>query len=116
MSNVDTQFKPGHAPTPGGGRPKNSKDKFSVCELKKAFKRAKKKNKIAPGVGIYDWLAQQAYNDHTLAVALLKKIMPDMRQVEVVKKYEGGYSQMSPAEIAEEMMKKTIGNVPDNKT
>lgn len=113
MSNVDTQFKPGHAPTPGGGRPKNAKDKFSVCELKKAFKRAKKSNKIAPGVGIYDWLAQQAYNDHTLAVALLKKIMPDMRQIEMVKQYEGGYADMSPAEACAAMDAATMGTKPD---
>ncbi|KKM98893.1 hypothetical protein LCGC14_1153310 [marine sediment metagenome] len=106
-------FQPGHAKTPGSGRPKNSSDKFSVCELKKAFKRAKKNNKIEPGVSIYDWLALQCYKDNTLAVALLKKIMPDVKQIEVIKKYEGGYADMTPAEAAAQMDAATTGDIPD---
>lgn len=127
MSSEATQFKKGHIPLPGAGRPKNAKDKFSVCELKKAFERAEKnchkllcaRNSRPPqkcdcgGVSIYDWLAKKAYEDHTLAVALLKKIMPDMRQVEVIRQYEGGYATMTPAEACAAMDAATMGEKPD---
>ena len=112
MARSSTTLKPGQT-LPGAGRPKNAKDKFSVCELKKAFKRAKKNNTVAPGKNIYDWLAEQAYKDHTLAVALLKKIMPDMRQVEVIKQYEGGYADMSPSDACAAMDAATLGEMPD---
>ena len=109
MSNVDTQFKPGHAKIPGSGRPKNSKDKYSVASLKEAFDKAE----VKVGMSIYDWLALEAYKNPQLAIALLKKTIPDMKQVEVIKKYEGGYSDLTPAEACEEMDKATLGDKPN---
>lgn len=109
MARSSTTLKPGQT-LPGAGRPKNAKDKFSVCELKKAFKRAKKNNAVAPDKNIYDWLAEKAYEDHTLAIALLKKIMPDLRQQETIVKYEGGYAEMTPAQACEAMDRATLGD------
>ncbi len=102
-----TSLKPGQT-LPGAGRPKGCKDKFSPEKLRQAFNKAAK----VKGMTIYEWLAQEAYTDSTLAVALLKKLMPDLRHTEITKKYEGGYSELSPADTVAAMMKATMGKKP----
>jgi len=101
-------FEPGRAKT--GGKRRGYKSMFSVKELEKSFKKAKKAH---GGVSFLDYLTDLAYQDHVVAIALLKKLMPDMRQIEVMKRYTGGYADLTPQETIAEMLKATMGDEPD---
>ncbi len=91
-----------------GGREKGTPNKTNM-EVRDALERAKGNHE---DVSLLDSVCNRAYNDGPLAIALLRKMYPDMKQVEVVRKYEGGYADMTPAETAAAMMKDTIGEKP----
>ena len=42
----------------------------------------------------------------------MRKILPDMKQVEVRRKYEGGYAELTPAEAVAKMDAATVGEKP----
>ena len=64
-----TAFKKGHAPIPGSGRPKGSKNRFTR-EVKEALLNA------FNAVGGEAWLAQLARKDRRSFAALLGKLIP----------------------------------------
>jgi len=68
-------FQKGEVSNPKG-RPKGTKNKWSVTALEKAFAKAAKTHGKK---NILEHLADKAYNDNNLAIALLKKMMPDLK-------------------------------------
>ncbi len=95
-----------------GGSRKGSKHLFSIDTFKKAYRKDKK----AHGDNIFEFFFSQARKDGgPVLIALMRKMLPDMKQVEVIQKYEGGYADMTPAEAAAEMDKATTGEKPDEK-
>lgn len=71
------KFAKGHSGCPTG-RPKGSKNKWSISELTKAIDAVQKQKKK-------NWLkhlVQESYEDHALAIALLRKLMPDLKSIE----------------------------------
>ena len=104
-------FEKGHNKI--GGATKGSKHLFAMGEFKKAFEADEAKHDN----NIFQFFFEQARKDGgAVLVALMRKILPDMKQVEVMRKYEGGFADMTPAEACKQMDKATIGNVPDSKT
>lgn len=100
--NENGQFAEGN---PGGpGRPPGVNR-----EIEDALTRAKGRHE---DVSLLDNVCDRAYDDTPLAIALLRKRYPDMRQVEVIRKYEGGYAEDTPAEACEKMDVATIGEKP----
>lgn len=81
-------------------KPKKSNNPFTADELIKAFKRAKKKHDKK---AILDVLVDKAYDDPTLALALLKKIWADKRSKEDFINEEVEGVEQTPSEAAEEM-------------
>jgi hypothetical protein len=67
-------FVKGQSGNPGG-RPKNSE----ASMLKKAMRRIEKKR----GVNFYERFCEMALEDPSVMVALMKKIIPDLKQVEM---------------------------------
>lgn len=102
--NADGTWKEGVSGNPAGKPPGVNK------EIEEALGRAKGRHE---NTSLLDNVCDRAYEDTPLAIALLRKRYPDMKQVEVIRKYEGGYAEMTPAEIAEEMTKATIGEKPN---
>lgn len=101
--NAQGQFIDGN---PGGpGRPLGVNR-----EIEDALIRARGKH---DDVSLLDNVCDRAYDDTPLAIALLRKRYPDMKQVEVIRKYDGGYANMTPAEACEQMDKSTVGDKPD---
>ena len=101
-------FKKGEINNPKG-RPKGSKNRFSVAELQKAFQKAAK----TKGSSILEHLALKAYDDTTLAIALLRKMLPDTKQLELTSlSSDNQWATKSPAEIAREMTSLSMG-IPD---
>ncbi len=102
--NPDGTLKPGHPALPGAGRPPGVNR-----EIEDALIRAEVRN---GDKSLLDNVCDRAYEDTPLAIALLRKRYPDMKQVEVIRKYEGGYADLSPAEACEKMDAATIGEKP----
>ena len=97
-------FQKGHKKF--GGNKKGSKWLFSQKEFRKAYDADAKKHKT----NIFQFFFQEARRDGgPVLIALMKKILPDMRQVEVVKEYEDGYAAMTPAQACAAMDKATVG-------
>lgn len=110
MPKSDTQFGPNNRGTPG--RRKGALGKFSLAHFTRALKREAKKSGIKSA---YDHVAQQFFTDNTVMIALMRKLLPDMRQVEVIKQYEGGYADMTPADACKAMDAATVGEKTDVK-
>ena len=92
------------------GRPKGSKNRFSPKTLEDALKKAQDKH---GGVSLIDHLCGKAYEDNKLAVAILKKMYPDLKQIEALIDVDfGGYAGLTPAESAAEMDAATVGDRP----
>lgn len=105
---AETKFKSGKDWNGNkNGRPKGSKNKFSVAELQKAFEKAAKKNK---GKTILEHLAEEAYSDSTLAVALMKKMLPDMRTIEMIGALVTEMSSEEAKRIQEQLRKRFAGH------
>lgn len=103
-------FETGHEKT--GGIVKGTKHLFSLQKFKEAFEADEKKYDS----NIFEFFFEQARKDGgTVLVALMKKILPDMKQVETVKPYTGGYADDTPAEAAARMDAATTGKKPDDK-
>lgn len=62
------------------GRPKGIKNKFTVAELQKAFQKASKKHN---NVSFLDHITDLAYTDNQVAIALLKKLLPDLKSIDM---------------------------------
>ena len=93
-------FEKGQVNNPKG-RPKGSKNKYSVAALQKAFAKAAKQNDKQT---ILDNLALKAYTNPKLAIQLLKFMMPVLKQVEVISNEKTIWADMSPQEVLEKMV------------
>ena len=102
-------FEPGRAKT--GGKRRGYKSFFTVAALEKSFKKARKNHK---DVSFLDYLANLAYEDHVVAIALFRKLMPDLKTIEQITQVADGlYATLSPAEAATRMDDATVGGKED---
>jgi len=97
-----------------GGRKRGTPNK--ATEAQNAFQAAYEADKEKYGSNIFTFFFEQAREEGgAVLVAVMRKILPDMKQVEVTKRYEGGYADMTPAEAARKMDEATVGIKPDVK-
>jgi len=90
------------------GRPVGSANRFSLYDLHKALDRAKNNH---GGVSLLDHLCNIAYVDNTVAIAILKKMLPDLKRTEATVDVDVvGFAKMTPAEAAQAMDNLTTGN------
>ena len=95
------------------GRPKGTSNRFNLTDLKKAMDKAAKVN---GGKTLLESMCERAYKDNMVAVAILRKMLPDLKQVEaVIDVVNVGYALLSPAEACAAMDKATIGKKPKTK-
>ena len=93
------------------GRPKGSKNRFSPKDLETALEKAREAH---GGVSLLDHLCGKAYEDNKLGIAILKKMYPDLKQIEALVDVEhGGYAGLTPAEAAAMMDAATTGTKPN---
>ena len=89
------------------GKPKGAKTKFGLADLKRALDKAAKNHN---GQTLIESVCERAYTDNQIAVAILKKMLPDLKQIEaIVDMGTTGYASLTPAEAALAMDKATIG-------
>jgi len=73
-------FQKGESGNPAG-RKKGSKNKpFTVDDLMKAIRKVGRKNSKR----LLEHLVEQAYSDNTVLLGLFKKLMPDLKQVDIL--------------------------------
>jgi len=99
---ADGKLLPGECGNPNG-RPKGSKNHYSIAELWQAIKEVEgKKGKKK----LLEVFVEQAYDNPTIMVALMKKLLPDLRSIEgMVATLEASMSD----ELAEQVQKKLRG-------
>jgi len=103
-------YKPGESGNLNG-RPKGCKNRFTLGDLKKALDRAKEAH---GGVSLIDHLCNKAYEDNAVAIAILKKMLPDLRQVEALVDVKAiGFAALTPAEACASMDATTMGKKSD---
>ncbi len=71
-------FEAGHKKL--GGRKKGQKKKYTREVIEAIFKKAEKKH---DGVSILEHLCNLAYEDNAIAIAMLRKLVPDLRSLEL---------------------------------
>ena len=92
------------------GRPKGAKTKFCLKDLKAALDKAAKNHE---GQTLLESVCERAYKDNQLAVAILKKLLPDLKQIEATVEHGTlGYASMTPDEACAKMDKATVGTKP----
>jgi len=62
------------------GRPKGSRNKYSVADLYEAIKEVEEEEKK----NLMKHFVKQAFADKTVLVALMKKMLPDLKSVEAI--------------------------------
>ena len=75
---IGKPFKKGKSGNPKG-RPKGSKNKFSVAEMQKALQR---KSKKAGYESTYDYVAERFFDDDHVLTAIMKKMLADLKSIE----------------------------------
>ena len=80
---------------------------FTPEAILEGFKKAKKKH---GKISIVDHLCDKSYDNSILALALMRKIAEDLEKRNAIGGVEGEWAHKTPAEIAEEMGKLTIGD------
>ena len=92
------------------GRPRGTKNTTWRADFEKAIREDKNKYNQS----IFEYALEQARKDNTVLVAILKKVIPDLKQVESkVEVSAVGYASMTPAQACEEMDMATLGKRED---
>lgn len=84
------------------GRPKGSKNRYSIAELWNAIKVVEKK-KRKPLLQHY---AEQAYAEPMILVSIMKKLLPDLKGIE-------GFVATFEASMTDELAKKIQGKLKE---
>ena len=93
------------------GRPKGAKTKWGISDLKRALAKAAKGQ---DGKSLLESMCERAYKNDRIAVAILKKMLPDLKMIDAVVEYGNkGYSCLTPSDAAEQMDDATIGEKPE---
>lgn len=61
------------------GRKKGATNKFSIAELRRAIENVQKHKKLP----LLEHFVEQAYTDNTVLIAFMRKIVPDMKSVDL---------------------------------
>jgi len=97
------KFAKGHSGNPNG-KPKGTKNTYSIVLLTKAIAEVQKEPKNK------NWLKhliRESYTDHTLAIAILRKLMPDLKSVEdVLSVYAPSMSEEQASSIRKGLLKR----------
>lgn len=102
----------GKAQNPAG-RPKGTKNKFSLAHLQRAMEKAKKTHS---GQSLIESMCERAYTNDHVAIAILRKMLPDLRQVDaIVDVGTIGYACLTPEQACADMDAATIGTKPKSK-
>ena len=101
-------FEVGHKKI--GGIEKGYKYDYTLSALKESLSKDKDAHN---GETILDYFIKKAREDNKVLVALIKKILPDLRGDTLVIEPKGAWATLTPAEIAENMTKSTVGDIPD---
>lgn len=93
------------------GRPLGTKNKFSLADLQKSLDKAKENH---GDVSLLDHVCDKAYDDNVIAIAILKKMLPDLKRMEAIVDVDMvGFAIMTPAEAAAAMDSATTGENED---
>jgi len=109
MPRGNPKWKKGTSANPKG-RPKGAKNKYGLTDLHKAMDKAAKNH---DGQTLLENFCERAYSDSQCAIAILKKLLPDLKQIEATVEHGTvGYAIMTPAETCKAMNKATVGKKP----
>jgi len=92
------------------GRPTGSTGRFSV----KALHEALAKVEAEKGESFLENVIRRAYTEDSVAIALLRKLLPDLKQIAAtLERADGLYATMTPDEAARAMDADTLGEKPN---
>jgi len=74
---VPSRFPKGTSGNPNG-RPKGTKNKFSIAELADAIHTVEKKKKKK----LLEYYVEQAFAEPQILISIMKKLLPDLRSIE----------------------------------
>jgi len=66
------------------GRPKGSKNKFSMAKLEEAIEVEEELAKVENAPGIFQMFVRMAYMNPNVMIALMKKFVPDKSHTELI--------------------------------
>lgn len=93
------------------GRQKESRIIYTEENIRKALSDAKQKHN---DVDLLTHLVNKAYTDTKIAIAILKKILPDLTHLEVLDPLRNGeWGAMTPAEACKKMDQSTVPFKPE---
>ena len=104
-------FEDGHKKT--GGIKKGYKYDYTLSALKDSLDKDANKH---DGENILDYYIRMARKDNRVLIALMKKLLPDLKQVEAIIQSNDLWATMTPADVCKDMDKLTTGDTPDNNT
>jgi len=65
------------------GRPKGSKNKFSIAKLEEAIEAEEVLAKKEGGISVFQQFIRMAYSEPSVMIALMKKFVPDKSSQEI---------------------------------
>jgi len=93
---------PGHCLN-AKGRPKGSKNKYSIKELMEAIKEVE----VEKGESLLSTFVKKGYEDKTVMIALMKKLLPDLKSIEgVMANFEASMEDEVAKAIQEELLER----------
>jgi len=93
---------PGHTAN-RNGRPKGSKNKYSIKELMDAIKEVE----LETGESLLKVFVMKGYADKTVMIALMKKLLPDLKSIEgVMANFEASMEDEVAKSIQEELLQR----------
>jgi len=84
------------------GRQPGSKNLFSMHMFERALAKVEKKKKKS----LFEHFIEQAYEDNTVLIAAVRKILPDLKAIEVMGLFEGGMDEQTAKLIRDKFKKR----------
>jgi len=102
---IKGRYKPGESGNPKG-RPKGSKNRYSIAELWHAIERVESKKGVKR---LLDHFIGRAYKNDQVLIAVMKKLLPDLKSIDgLIATIESSMSEELAKSIQEKLRERYV--------